>query len=108
MLYDLQLPDRSLGIDKKTDAYIGGANWGQYYFATLGIKLAEMSDDLFTKTAIIRITFALAGLAGLAILAFLAMQFFHTRLSKTGFLTLFVFFELISGPLVLHLREARY
>lgn len=108
VLYDLQHPDMSLGIDEKTDAYIGGANWGMYYFAAPGIKLAEMSDDLFTKTGIIRATFALIGLAGLAILALLGRQFFHTRLSGTGFLTLFVFFELISVPLVLHLREARY
>jgi hypothetical protein len=108
VLYDLQHPDKSLGIDEKTDAYIGGANWGQYYFAILGIKLAEISDDLFRKTAIIRFTFALAGLAGLMVLAFVTGQFFHSKLSKTGFLTLFVFFELISVPLVLHLREARY
>jgi uncharacterized membrane protein YuzA (DUF378 family) len=108
VFYDLRHSNASLGIDKKTDAYIGGANWGQYYFATLGIKLAEMTDDFFRKTAIIRITFAIAGLAGLAVLALLGRQFFHTKLSRTGFLTLFVFFELISVPLVLHLREARY
>jgi hypothetical protein len=108
VLYDLRHPNLSLGIDEKTDAYIGGANWGQYYFAVPGIKLAEMSDDLFTKTGIIRVTFAVMGLAGLAILAFLGRQFFHTPLSQTGFLALFVFFELISVPLVLHLREARY
>jgi hypothetical protein len=108
VFYDLLHPDTSLGIDKKTDAYIGGANWGQYYFAAPGIRLAEMSDDIFTKTAIIRVPFALIGLTGLALFAFLTMQFFHTKLSKTGFLTFFVFLELISVPLVLHLREARY
>jgi hypothetical protein len=108
VFYDLLHPNVSLGIDEKTDAYIGGTSWGHYYFAILGIKLAEMSDDLFTKTAIIRVPFAVIGLAGLVILAFFATQFFHTKLSKTGFLTLFVFFELISVPLVLHLREARY
>ncbi|RPI36382.1 MAG: hypothetical protein EHM54_05865 [Nitrospiraceae bacterium] len=108
VFYDLLHPNVSLGLDEKTDAYIGGTSWGHYYFATIGIKLAEMSDDFFTKTAIIRLTFGLAGLAGLMILAFLARQFFHTKLSKTGFLTLFVFLELISVPLVLHLREARY
>jgi uncharacterized membrane protein YuzA (DUF378 family) len=108
VLYDLRHPNLSLGIDEKTDAYIGGANWGQYYFATLGIKLAELSDDLFTKTGIIRITFALTGLAGLVILALLGRQFFHAGLPRTGFLAIFAFFELISIPLVLHLREARY
>lgn len=108
VFYDLLHPDTSLGIDEKTDAYIGGANWGQYYFATLGIKLAEISDDIFTKTAIIRVSFALIGLAGLVLFALLATQFFHTNLSRTGFLALFVFLEVLSVPLVLHLREARY
>ncbi len=108
VFYDLLHPNKSLGIDEKTDAYIGGANWGQYYFAALGIRLAEMSDDIFTKTAIIRIPFALIGLTGLALFAFLTMQFFHTKLSKTGFLALFVFLEVVSVPLALHLREARY
>jgi hypothetical protein len=108
VFYDLMHPNASLGIDERTDAYIGGASWGQYYFAVPGIKLAEMSDDLFTKTGVIRATFALVGLAGLVMLALLGRQFFHVPLSKTGFLTLFVFFELISVPLVLHLREARY
>ena len=72
-------PNPKLGIDEKTDAYIGGANWGQYYFAAIGIKLAEMSDDFFTKTAVIRITFALTGLAGLAILAFLCSAVFPDK-----------------------------
>jgi hypothetical protein len=47
-------------------------------------------------------------LAGVAILALLGSQFFHTTVSKIGFLSLFAFFEVISVPLVLHLREARY
>ncbi len=108
VLYDLKHSNPSLGIDEKTDAYIGGANWGQYYIAAVGVKLAELTDDIFARTAIIRSIFALIGLAGLAILAHLGRQFFQTNLSKTGFLTLFVFFEVISVPLVLHLREARY
>ena len=108
VVYDLRHSNPNLGIDEKTDAYIGGANWGMYYVAAIGVKLAEMSDDIFTKTAILRIPFALAGLIGLAILAFLGAQFFENRLSKYVFLTLFTFLELISIPLVLHLREARY
>lgn len=108
VFYDLRHPNPRLGIDEKTDAYIGGANWGQYYFAALGIKLAEMSDDLFTKTGLIRSTFALIGLVGLAIFALAGRNFFHSELSRKGFLALFVFIELISVPLVLHLREARY
>lgn len=108
VLYDLRHPNPTLGIDEKTDAFIGGANWGQYYIAAIGVKLAEMSDDIFTRTAIIRTTFALVGLTGLAIFAFLATHFFYSKPAKTVFLILFAFLELISVPLVLHLREARY
>jgi uncharacterized membrane protein YuzA (DUF378 family) len=108
VLYDLKHPDLTLGIDEKTDAYIGGANWGHYYVAAVGVKLAELTDDIFAKTAVIRTIFALIGLAGLAIFAFIASQFFDTRSSKVGFLILFTFLELLSVPLVLHLREARY
>jgi hypothetical protein len=108
VLYDLRHSNPKLGIDEKTDAYIGGANWGMYYVAAVAVTLAEMSNDFYTKTAILRIPFALAGLIGLAILAFFGAQFFENKLFKYGFLTLFAFFELISIPLVLHLREARY
>jgi len=108
VLYDLSHPNPTLGIDEKTDAFIGGANWGQYYIAAIGVKLAELSDDIFAKTAIIRTIFTIIGLVGLAILAFLGVQFFYGRSAKKGFLILFVFLELISVPLVLHLREARY
>jgi hypothetical protein len=108
VVYDLRHPNPRLGIDEKTDAFIGGANWGMYYFAAPAIKLADMSDDLYTKTAIIRTPFAIIGLAGLVLFAFLAAQLFNTRVSKATFLVLFAFFELISVPLVLHLREVRY
>ena len=108
VVYDLRHSNPRLGVDEKTDAYIGGANWGMYYVAAVAVKLAQMSDDFFTKTAILRIPFALAGLIGLVILGLLGAQFFENRFSKYGFLTLFAFFELLSIPLVLHLREARY
>jgi hypothetical protein len=108
VIYDLRHSNPKLGLDEKTDAYIGGANWGMYYFAAVAIKLAQMSDDFFTKTAILRIPFALAGLIGLAILGLLGAEFFDSSSSRKGFWIVFAFFELISVPLVLHLREARY
>jgi hypothetical protein len=108
VVYDLRHPNPRLGIDEKTDAFIGGANWGMYYFAAPAIKLAELSDDIYIRTAIIRTPFALIGLAGLALFALLAVQFFNTEASRSAFMVLFAFFELISVPLVLHLREVRY
>ena len=109
VFYDLVYDyDKSLGIDPETDAYIGGANWGQYYIAAVGVRLAELTDDIFIKTGIIRSVFALFGLTGLLILARLITHFFQSRLSKRGFLAVFLLLTLISVPLALHLREARY
>jgi hypothetical protein len=108
VVYDLRHSNPRLGVDEKTDAYIGGANWGMYYVAAVAVKLAQMTDDIFTKTAILRIPFALTGLIGLAILGLLGTEFFETRSSKKRFCVLFAFIELLSIPLVLHLREARY
>lgn len=108
VVYDLRHSNPELGIDEKTDAYIGGPNWAMYYVAALGVKFAKMSDDIFIKTAILRIPFAILGLMGLMIFAFHGAQFFGSQSSKRVFFVLFAFFELISVPLVLHLREARY
>jgi hypothetical protein len=108
VVYDLRHSNPRLGVDEKTDAYIGGANWGMYYVAAVAVKLAQMSDNIYTKTAILRIPFALAGFIGLVILGLIGTEFFESRCSKKGFCVLFAFFELISIPLVLHLREARY
>ncbi len=108
VVYDLRHSNPRLGVDEKTDAYIGGANWGMYYVAAVAIVLAQLSDDFYTKTGILRIPFALAGLIGLVILGLLGAEFFDTKSSKKGFWILFAFFELTSVPLVLHLREARY
>ncbi len=108
VFYDLAYYDTSLGIDPKTDAYIGGANWGQYYVAALGVTLAEASDDLFVKTGINRTLFALFGLTGLLLLALLGARFYQSGSSRMTFLALFLFLSLLSVPLALHLREARY
>jgi hypothetical protein len=108
VLYDLRHPNPTLGIDEKTDAFIGGANWAMYYIAAVAVKAADLSDDMFTRTALLRIPFALAGIAGLALLGLLSAQFFAGSVAKKRFWALFLFIELISVPLALHLREVRY
>jgi len=108
VFYDLQHPDKTLGIDRKTDAYIGGANWGQYYIAAVGVKLAELTKDIYTRTRIIRTLFALFGITGIILLGVLGSRFFPSGHDGKQFLALFFFIELISVPLILHLREARY
>jgi len=108
VLYDLNHPDYSIGIDEKTDAFIADANWAMYYVAAAGVWAASMTDDLYLKTAFIRFPFALAGFAGLVLLAWNACLFFRERKSRLNFLVAFSVLSLLSVPLVLHLREVRY
>jgi len=108
VFYDLDHPDRTLGLDPKTDAYIGGAGWGQYYIAAAGELIARRSNDLYARTGILRVLFALFGLAGLFLWALLGAKLYRSGAAKTAFLAAFAFISLISIPLVLHLREVRY
>ncbi len=97
-----------VAVNVKDDAFIGGANWGQYYFGAIGYKLANGGDDLYAKTGIFRSTFALIGLLGLFILAFAVSKFFNERLYRRLFWCLFPLAELISISMALHLKEVRY
>lgn len=81
----------------------------QYYFAAIGAFFAKKTGDIYAKTAALRIPFALIGFLGLIIMALGAAKIFKTDLrSKLTFFVFFVFFELLSASLVLHLREVRY
>jgi hypothetical protein len=108
VLYDLNHPDYSIGIDEETDAFIAGANWAMYYLAAAGVWAASAADNVYLKTAIIRFPFALFGLAGLVILAWTVSLFFRERKHRLNFLLAFSLLCLLSVPLVLHLREVRY
>ena len=96
--------------DKRTDAYIGsGACWGHFYFGAIGAYFARMVDDIYLKTALLRIPFALIGFLGLIVISLCAADLFKKdRTKKLLFFALFAFFELLSVSLVLHLREVRY
>lgn len=108
VFYDLRHNDPTLGIEKNTDAYIGGAGWFPYYFTAPFVLLSRLSPDLYLQTAIIRIPFALAGFAGLLLLLWTAVQPFEQRLQRLAAAALFIVLELPSVTLMLHLREARY
>lgn len=108
IFYDLRHTDLTLGIDRKTDAYIGGAGWGHYYFAAPFAFLAQFTSDIYEKTAILRIPFALAGCAGLLLLLWTGTRSLATRQSRLALAVLFVILELPSVTLMLHLREVRY
>ncbi len=108
VFYELQHSDPKLGINEKDDAYIGGSGWGNYYFGTIGYKIAEKINNIYLKTGLYRSTFAVIGLIGLLLIAFFMTRFFHDKFTKFAFLSLFLLLELMSISLVLLLREVRY
>jgi hypothetical protein len=102
-----ELPDKSRGLDPSTDAYIWSV-WGQYYFAVLGAWPARLTGNLYLKTALLRIPFALAGLLGLVLMLRSVWGLVGPGRRQTIFAAAFFFFELLSVSIVLHLREVRY
>ena len=99
-------PNIALGVDERSDAYIG-TTWGQFYFAAPGVRWAEGVADPWAKTARVRLPFALAGALGLAL--FLAAVWPGLpRGRRALFGGLFFACACLSISLVLHLREARY
>jgi hypothetical protein len=103
----LELPDKSLAIDKGSDAYVVTV-WGHFYFAVIGELLSRLTDDIYLKTALSRIPFAIAGFIGLLVFALTGLQFFRHRNRGLYFLAAFFFLEFLSIPLMLHMREVRY
>jgi hypothetical protein len=108
VFYDLLHTDPTIGINEKDDAFVGSSSWGQYYYSIIGHKLAGETDNLYTKTGIIRSTYAMAGLLGMLFLAFVAMRFVRGALARNVFVMLFLLFSFISISQTLHLREVRY
>jgi len=107
VIYPLLNQNLSLGEDKKTDAFIG-SGWGGFYFSTIGIALASLTDDLYAKTALLRIPFALLGAFAIALFACIGCHSFRKHHDRALFLLGFFSFEMLSVSLVLHLREVRY
>jgi hypothetical protein len=108
VFYDLRHRDLTLGVEPRSDAYIGGAGWLQYYFAAPFVALSAGVADLYWKTALLRIPFALAGFIGLLLLLRLATRVFPDHLSRLGVATVFVLLLIPSITLIMHLREVRY
>ncbi len=108
VFYDLKHSDPNLGIDPETDAYIGGAGWGQYYFATIGVALAQNYENIYTKTGIIRSTFSIMALLGLFLFIYLLSKLFVLRSSKLNLAIAFIVLTIVSVSFILHIKEARY
>lgn len=100
-------PGMDVGINKKYDAYTY-ITWGSYYYAALSELIARNFDDLYQRTAALRIPFAFIGFLGLILLALPFRRFFSNQSTYLNFLILYTLFQIFSISLVLHLRETRY
>ena len=107
VVYGMGLPLAD-AVDEDDDAYIGSL-WGQYYFAALGVALAEGVEDPWARTARLRMPFALAGLLGLA-LAFLAVSGSVPpgRGARLRAAAVYAVVLCSCTSLILHVREVRY
>ncbi len=102
------LPDRNIGINKKMDS-CEALVWGQYYFAAIGEFFAEKTNDIYLKTAFLRVPFGAAGLLGLLIMALSISGIFgRNTVRELIFFNAFFFLAIFSVSLTLHLREVRH
>ncbi len=107
-LNDLYCTDPKMAVNEEDDAFIGGASWGQYYYGTIGYALADKADDMYTKTGIVRSTFAFIGIAGIFLLIYFMSGLFTNGFTKQIFIFIFLLCEFTSCTLLLHLKEVRY
>ncbi len=97
----------SVGVKEAHDSYIGNT-WAQYYFAAIGAALAEQVEDLYARTRLLRLPFALAGALGLTVFHLgIAAAFGSDRRRRLGYLVFAFGLSILSISLLLHLREAR-
>jgi len=92
---------------EEQDAFIY-ETWGNYYWAAIGVFWGRFTDDIYQKTAFLRLPYAIIGFLGLIIFALSTRKLFSEPDPYKIFLILFIFAELFSISLVLHMREVRY
>jgi hypothetical protein len=107
VVYGMGVP-LDVAVAEESDAYIGSL-WGQYYFAALGVSLANAAEDPHRQASLVRLPFALAGLGGLLLL-FVAFAPLLGRARSGPWPAAIVYLALlsVSTSLILHQREARY
>jgi hypothetical protein len=108
VIYDNQDVDLTMGVNERFDAFIA-TPWIQFYFATLGVALADREEDPYAKTARLRLPFAIAGFVGawmvlLALLRSVPGDWKKKSMLSAAYLAL----AALSVSFQLHAREARY
>jgi len=99
--------DAAMGVKEPYDAYIG-TTWGHFYFATIGLALAERSEDVYAKTLHFRLPFALAGAAGVLVLLVALLPALSGVRARLVFASAYLLATSACVALLLHLREVRY
>jgi hypothetical protein len=99
--------DVARGIDEHFDAYIG-TTWGHFYFAAPAVALADRTGDLRTKTALMRLPFALAGAAGVGVALAGILPALRSQGARLSAASAHLLLATLCVALVLHLREVRY
>ncbi|MBC7891092.1 MAG: hypothetical protein H7Y12_02660 [Sphingobacteriaceae bacterium] len=107
-VYDAELTAPSLGIDAENDAILVNMYWMQYYFTAPFVWMARQTDDIYLKTLLLRLPFAVTGMLGLLVVFLSISPFFSTSKQRWEYATLYGLLGLISITMLLHLREVRY
>ncbi|MGB9677896.1 MAG: hypothetical protein ACPLZ9_04685, partial [Candidatus Ratteibacteria bacterium] len=100
--------DPNLGVKRTNDAWIYISSWGSYYFAVPFVKIADNFSDIYLKTALLRVSFAFFGFLGVLIFVYVGSLFFDNKIKKLLFANFFLIFEILSIPLILHIRQVRH
>jgi len=99
--------DVAHGVEERSDAYIG-TTWGHFYFAAPAVALADRTDDLRAKTALMRLPFALAGAAGVLVVLAGLLPAVRSRGARLALASAHLLLATVCVALLLHLREVRY
>lgn len=99
-------PQPEVGIKKEIDAFIT-ISWGHFYAAVPGVLLANLTNNLYLKTSLVRIPFVIYGLIGLALLFLAVAPLFSSRSKILSGLNIFLLLEIFSLVFTLHVREVK-
>lgn len=99
--------DKSLCIKEPSDAYLC-TGWGHYFVAAPGVYLSQFVEDIYAKTFLVRLPFALIGFLGIFLFGWLTTIFIGNRKHKYYMFSLFIFLELFSVYYALHAAQVRY
>ena len=95
-----------VGVNEEYDVWTV-TMWGQYYFTSVGARLARNVEDIYTKTLLLRIPHGIVGLIGILTIPFIVTPSIKSKDKKVYLWISYVFLTLFSVSLILHIQEVR-